>query len=51
MSSRAALADLNTLNQEALKALILAQQEEILSQREQLQAQKSVRRGSNPLST
>ena len=38
MSSRAALPDLDTLNQEALKALILAQQEEILSQREQLQA-------------
>ena len=37
MSSRAALPDLDTLNQDALKALILAQQEEILLQREQLQ--------------
>jgi transposase len=38
MTGRAALPDLETLNQEALKALILAQQEEILLQREQLQA-------------
>ena len=37
MSSRAALPDLNALNQDALKALILVQQEEILLQREQLQ--------------
>jgi transposase len=37
MSSRAALPDLDTLNQDALKALILVQQEEILLQREQLQ--------------
>ena len=38
MTGRAALPDLETLNQEALKALILVQQEEILLQREQLQA-------------
>ena len=44
MSSRAGLPDLDTLNQDALKALILAQQrrlgvqeEEILAQRQQLQ--------------
>jgi transposase len=37
MSSRAALPDLDSLNQDALKALILSQQEEILLQREQLQ--------------
>jgi transposase len=37
MSSHAALPDLDTLNQDALKALILVQQEEILLQREQLQ--------------
>ncbi len=37
MSSRAGLPDLGTLNQDALKALILSQQEEILLQREQLQ--------------
>jgi transposase len=39
MSFRTALPDLDTLNQDALKALILAQQEEILLQREQLQTQ------------
>jgi hypothetical protein len=45
MTARAALPDLDTLNPEALKALILAQQrtlagqeEEILVQREQLHA-------------
>jgi transposase len=37
MSSRAALPDLDRLNEDALKALILAQQEEILLQREQLE--------------
>ena len=39
MSSGAGLPDLDTLNQDALKALVLAQREEILLQRQQLQTQ------------
>ena len=43
MSSGAGLPDLDTLNQDALKALILAQPEEILLPGEQLQTQDEQR--------